>query len=133
MTDQTPAPLRTADEWCDVLGVDVLDADGWDRSSEAAFAASWNERITEAEFQERVGVSTIAHLTPPMTPSAPSDARTPAPGPDGTTQGLSGAQTGHGFTCDPACRCDANIASGRGGDRKPIPPTHVLVQQIERL
>jgi hypothetical protein len=61
------------------------------------------------------------------------DARTPAPSPDGTTQPLSGAQTGHGFTCDPACRCDANIASGRGGNRKPIPPTHVLVQQVERV
>jgi hypothetical protein len=72
-------------------------------------------------------------MTPNDAQNPPQAARNPSPSPDGTTQGLSGAQTGHGFTCDPACRCDANIASGRGGNRKPIPPTHVLVQQIARL
>jgi hypothetical protein len=72
-------------------------------------------------------------MTPNHAQNPPQDARTPDPGPDGTTQALSGAQTGHGVTCDPGCRCDANIASGRGGNRKPIPPTHVLIQQIDRL
>jgi hypothetical protein len=36
----------------------------------------------------------------------------------------------HGRDCDPACRCEANIASGRGGSRQKIPPTVELLRQL---
>ena len=41
--------------WCALLGIEVLDPDGWDRSD---FEASWARRITEAEFRERAAIST---------------------------------------------------------------------------
>lgn len=60
-----PRPLHSADEWCALLGVTVLDPDGWDRSGQQAFEASWAEPITEAEFRARVATSTVAHLEMP--------------------------------------------------------------------
>lgn len=53
---------RTTDEWlCDPKydGLRIVDADGWDRSSQEAFKASWDENITENEFRKRVWASTV--------------------------------------------------------------------------
>jgi hypothetical protein len=45
--------------WSELLGVDVKDPDGWDRSSTEAFAESWHERISRAEFLRRMAASTV--------------------------------------------------------------------------
>jgi hypothetical protein len=47
---------KTSEEWCKKTGVQVLDPDGWDRDN---FKASWNEKISYAEFESRVQRSTI--------------------------------------------------------------------------
>ena len=54
-----PFPERkTSQEWCDIHQVFVIDADGW-------VGCNWDiERITEAEFNARLSVSTIMHKTP---------------------------------------------------------------------
>lgn len=55
--DDQKQPVRhTSDDWCDILGVTVMDPDGWDRSD---FARSWKEEITREEFQERLAGSSI--------------------------------------------------------------------------
>jgi hypothetical protein len=47
--------------------VQILDHDGWDRSSDKAFERSWyTEQITEAEYQERLARSTV-HIPRPET------------------------------------------------------------------
>lgn len=50
---------QTSEQWCKQrgleLGKDILDPDGWDRSN---FDESWNERITEQEFNNRLMMST---------------------------------------------------------------------------
>ena len=47
--------------------VQILDHDGWDRSSDKAFERSWyTEQITEAEYQERLARSTV-HISRPET------------------------------------------------------------------
>ena len=47
--------------------VQILDHDGWDRSSDKAFERSWyTEQITEAEYQERLVRSTV-HISRPET------------------------------------------------------------------
>ena len=43
--------------WCDLTGVVVLDADGWDRKN--GFRASWNEQITIVTFYNRCCNSTL--------------------------------------------------------------------------
>ena len=53
----TASRLRTPDEWCDLLGVQVLDPDGWDRSD---FERSWAEPISRLDFERRLMVSTIS-------------------------------------------------------------------------
>ena len=58
--ERFPFPERlTSQEWCDKIGVFVIDADGWRDDPH-----SWGRRITEAEFNERLNVSTIMHRTP---------------------------------------------------------------------
>lgn len=47
--------VRTSQEWADLLGVEVLDPDGWDRRN---FRESWAEPITRAEFGRRAAIST---------------------------------------------------------------------------
>lgn len=57
---------KTSQQWCEQkdmeLGKDILDPDGWDRSD---FENSWNEMITEDEFNNRVSMSTI-RVSPKM-------------------------------------------------------------------
>lgn len=81
MTQITPERMMSSPEWLmqpDYDGVVVLDPDGWDRKN---FAASWSERITEAEFNRRMVASTCqiprslietaaAASTPPRTDAA---------------------------------------------------------------
>lgn len=58
--------LGLPDEWSALLGVTVLDPDGWDRTS---FAESWAEPITLDEFIRRAQVSTCRRRpvdTPPL-------------------------------------------------------------------
>lgn len=50
--------LASADEWLrhpDFEGIVVMDPDGWDRKN---YKASWAEKITRAEFEERLMEST---------------------------------------------------------------------------
>lgn len=58
MTDN---PLRTPDEWQKMLGVKVLDPDGWDRRN---LEESWSEPISEDEFRIRASMSTTARVEP---------------------------------------------------------------------
>jgi hypothetical protein len=51
--------LKTSAEWCNIKGIIVIDADGWDRSSPEAYERSQNEKITEVEFNKRVSISTV--------------------------------------------------------------------------
>ena len=50
---------KTSEEWCKYFDIIVLDPDGWDRRPEY-FEQSWNEKITEEEFNKRVAISTIS-------------------------------------------------------------------------
>lgn len=52
-TGHTPEK-RTPDEWCRILGVTILDPDGWRQDGK-----SWDEPITRPEFMRRMQVSTI--------------------------------------------------------------------------
>ena len=54
-TTQT-LPRRKSSEWTELLGLTVLDPDGWDRRN---FAESWAEPITIDEFKRRAGRSTV--------------------------------------------------------------------------
>ena len=48
---------KTSAEWIKEVGYEVLDPDGWDRAN---FDYSWNkEKITMAEFQRRLALSTV--------------------------------------------------------------------------
>lgn len=49
--------LRNADEWCKILDVTIMDADGWDKKN---FDESWAEKITRQEFVDRGFRSTMA-------------------------------------------------------------------------
>lgn len=46
--------LRTAQEWCDLLGARVMDPDGWRDGSRG-----WDEQITRGEFDRRLLRCTI--------------------------------------------------------------------------
>jgi hypothetical protein len=50
---------KTSEQWCkekDIkLGEDIIDPDGWDRSN---FKESWDELISESEFDRRLMMST---------------------------------------------------------------------------
>lgn len=48
--------IRSSPEWSSRLRVTILDADGWDRMN---FQESWNEKITQNEFNERMIRSTV--------------------------------------------------------------------------
>ncbi len=55
--DRFPFPERkTSQQWCDHLNLFLLDQAGWPEGS-------WGERITEAEFGERVKKSSVMHRT----------------------------------------------------------------------
>lgn len=47
---------RPSAEWVKIVGVSILDPDGWDRTN---FVKSWDELITEEEFRNRASVSTV--------------------------------------------------------------------------
>ena len=51
--------LHRSGAWCLLLGFEVLDPDGWDRTN---FQESWNEPITRDEFMRRVSKSTARRL-----------------------------------------------------------------------
>lgn len=53
--------LRTPDEWCVILGYEIMDPDGWDRTD---FTASWSERLTLEEFERRARASTHLRTDP---------------------------------------------------------------------
>ena len=60
--------LKTANEWLRTpryVGLEILDPDGWDRRADY-FDASWNEKITEKEFDNRVCMSTIMWKFPKL-------------------------------------------------------------------
>lgn len=57
----------TSEEWCKLKKVIVYDPDGWDRSPEG-WKKSWNEKITEEEFEKRLDKSTISNLNYKTTP-----------------------------------------------------------------
>jgi len=47
--------------WCQILGYQVLDPDGWDRRN---FDRSWSEWIDKDEFLERIALSTVRKVAP---------------------------------------------------------------------
>lgn len=50
-------PKRTSAEWAAMLGAEVMDPDGWDRTN---FIYSWHEEeITREEFDRRYTASTV--------------------------------------------------------------------------
>jgi hypothetical protein len=51
--------LKTSQEWCNELGLRVIDADGWDRND---FIESWSELISREEFDFRITSSTVSHI-----------------------------------------------------------------------
>ena len=53
---------KTSEEWERLSGYHVIDPDGWDRGN---FDKSWNERITEDEFNQRLMKSTVERLFKP--------------------------------------------------------------------
>jgi len=50
--------LRTSEEWMelDFSELSIIDPDWWDREN---FDISWNELITEKEFEKRLCASTV--------------------------------------------------------------------------
>lgn len=55
--------LKTSEEWQkEYPNITVFDPDGWDRQK---FAQSWNELITQKEFEKRVSFSTCKFKGPP--------------------------------------------------------------------
>lgn len=65
--DRNAQPTMSSYEWMkqpQFKDTVVLDPDGWDRSSIAAFDRSMHEQITEAEFIIRLQRSTVAGLLP---------------------------------------------------------------------
>lgn len=56
---QTPVYdfTKTSAEWAAAKGIYVLDASGWDRTTPAAFDASWGRQITESDFDARAARS----------------------------------------------------------------------------
>lgn len=53
--NQLEPEKRTPDEWQNILGITVLDPDGWDRKN---FAVDWAKPLTQAEFQAKADMST---------------------------------------------------------------------------
>ncbi len=47
--------LKDSDEWCDLMGLKVIDPDGWDRGN---FEKSWSEKTSFDEFMRRYNEST---------------------------------------------------------------------------
>lgn len=54
-----PNTTLNSDAWCELLGVQIMDPDGWDRKN---MSESWSECITRDEFIRRVRISTIKSL-----------------------------------------------------------------------
>ncbi len=51
-------PTEWLNEW-DFCDIQVLDADGWDRSSVEAFDSDWNKPITKKAMHYKISLSTI--------------------------------------------------------------------------
>lgn len=43
-------------EWAELLGITIMDPDGWDRRN---FREDWAKPITQNEFNEKAAMSTI--------------------------------------------------------------------------
>ncbi|MFC5268438.1 hypothetical protein ACFPJ1_40570 [Kribbella qitaiheensis] len=54
----TAEVLKTAEEWCQIEGVQILDADGW----RGRDGRDWTDPISLAEFQERLATCTQRSL-----------------------------------------------------------------------
>ena len=52
--DDIFALKKTPEEWCKLLDVKIMDADGWRMDCK-----SWDDKISEKEFQQRVCYCTI--------------------------------------------------------------------------
>lgn len=50
---------RTPAEWEKILGILVIDPDGWDRGPN--FDKDWAKPLTEEEFREKSDVSTVTN------------------------------------------------------------------------
>jgi hypothetical protein len=81
-TEHTSHDLRTSQQWLNLYqaehpGFLIYDPDGWDRGS---YEASWNERITQGEFDRRVIRSTCRWPQSMLAKPAPIRGETdPAP------------------------------------------------------
>jgi len=51
----------SADDWCKLTGIEVMDPDGWDRRADK-FDADWNREITFEEFWEKATMSTTRNM-----------------------------------------------------------------------
>lgn len=56
--NETQTALKTPEEWCQIEGVQILDADGW----RGRDGRDWNDPISLAEFQERLVICTMRHV-----------------------------------------------------------------------
>ncbi|QIG71842.1 hypothetical protein EVB95_008 [Rhizobium phage RHph_TM2_3B] len=54
--DNVSKVLKPSSEWSVLKNVTVMDPDGWDRQN---FEISWNELISEEEFDRRAMMSTV--------------------------------------------------------------------------
>ena len=55
-----PVERRTPDEWCTLLGVTIVDPDGW----RGPAGRPWTDAITRGEFDRRAATSTIDNRGP---------------------------------------------------------------------
>lgn len=51
-----PDKKRLPAHWCSILGMRIMDPDGWRRRDDET---TWDTPVTLAEFQERAGLSTV--------------------------------------------------------------------------
>lgn len=57
--------IQSTEAWLNspkYLNIQILDPDGWNRKTPKGFHESWDEKITEAEFETRLCKSTILHV-----------------------------------------------------------------------
>ena len=68
MDKEQAMKLHSSEEWSKIVeretGIIMIDPDGWDRSNEENFEASWNEPITRETFDRRLAQSTIRITRP---------------------------------------------------------------------
>ena len=58
MPSASPTMEHTPADWQRIIGVQVLDPDGW-RDGSIFGAKDWNAPVTRAEFLQRAGLSTV--------------------------------------------------------------------------